>query len=107
MLNAEGSEVAASTSQRPEKIGVLVRAGVDLRCCGRDHVRSNQVVACQTVLRGQVADPAAEGETAHPGGAHDPSRRAETERLRRQVEVEPGCATFGADDRCEIEHLRF
>jgi Family of unknown function (DUF6157) len=105
MLNAEGSEVAASTSQRPEKIGVLVRAGVDLRCCGRDHVRSNQVVACQTVLRGQVADPAAEGETAHPGGAHDPSRRAETERLRRQVEVEPCCdwgRTVNSDTFIEV-----
>jgi hypothetical protein len=50
------------------------------------------------VLRGEVADSAAEGEAGNAGRADHASGSDEAERLRRRVEVEPGGAARGPRD---------
>src|SRR3979490_2222934 len=83
------AEVAPSTAKPPEELGVLIRTGRHNPSAGSDDLGADEVVACQTELRGQVADPAAERETGHPGRADDAPGRDEAEGLRRRVEVEP------------------
>jgi hypothetical protein len=68
---------------------------VDHGAVGSDELGSDEVVAREAVPRGQVADPSAEGESAHAGGADDTSGCHKTERLRRRVELEPSRATVG------------
>ena len=73
-----------------------------IRC---DKLGSDQVVARQAVLRGQVAYPATERESADTGGADNASRRHQTENLRLFVEVEPGRAALGAGYPGRAVHL--
>ena len=89
------AEVAAPAPKRPEQLAVVVRARPDHAPVGRDDLGAEQVVARQSVLRGQVADSAAERETGHTRRTHHATRSDEAEGLRRRVEVEPGGAAFG------------
>ena len=66
------AEVAAAAAQRPEQVGVLVGARVDLRAVGEHDVGAEQVVDRQAEAPGQVADAAAEREPADAGGRDDP-----------------------------------
>jgi hypothetical protein len=63
---------------------------------GRDQLGADEVVARETVLRRQVADPTAEYESGDSGRADDASVRVEAGRLRRRVELEPPRAALGA-----------
>ena len=92
------TEVAAATAEPPEQLLVLVGAGMNDVPGRRDDLRSDEVVARQTVLRGQVADTAAERQPAHARGADHTAGCNEAERLGRCVEVEPGSASLGAGD---------
>jgi hypothetical protein len=63
-----------------------------------DDLGSDEVVAGQAVLRGQMTDAAAEGKTAHAGRPDDATRRDQAESLGRRVEVEPGRAPLCVRD---------
>jgi hypothetical protein len=94
----DDAEVAAPSAKGPEQLGVLIAARANNLAGRADQVRGDQVVAGEPVLRGQVADSAAEGETRDPGGAYDAARRDEAVCLSRGVEVEPGGAALACCD---------
>jgi hypothetical protein len=102
---AGDAEIAAPATKRPEQLVVRVRAGMDHRAIGGHDLGAEQVVAGQAVLRGQVADSAAEGETGHTRRAHHATRRDEAEGLGRGVEVEPGRAALRPGDPCLAVHF--
>ena len=56
---------------------------------GGDHLHRQQVVAGQTVLAHEPADPAAEGEAGDTGVGHDPTGGGQPEPLRRLVQLAP------------------
>ena len=85
-------EVAAAAAQRPEQLRVLLPAGHPDLSVGGDHVRGDQVVHSEAVAAVQVADPAAQGQPADPGGGHDPARGGQTVGVRGVVDVSPGRA---------------
>jgi hypothetical protein len=58
------SEVPAGASQSPEQLCAVVRVRADDRPVRDDELRTDEVVAGQSVLGGQVADAAAHGEPA-------------------------------------------
>jgi hypothetical protein len=59
-------EVAAATAKPPEQLGVLILARADDLAGRGDELGSDQVVAGEAALRGQVADPSSKGETVTP-----------------------------------------
>ncbi len=99
------AEVASSSPERPQQLGVFVLARAREASVGRDQIRPDDVVARQTVLRRQVADAASEGEAAHTGRPDDAARRHEALRHRRAVEVEPRRATFRAGEPGVLVHV--
>jgi hypothetical protein len=66
-------EVAASSPQPPEQLGMLAAAGQEPFAAGGHHLAGAQVVGGQPVLAHEPADAAAEGEPADPGVADDPA----------------------------------
>jgi hypothetical protein len=92
------TEVASSTSEPPEKLGLLILACAHHRAVGSDDLGAEQVVACQTVLRGEVTDSAAKGQAGHAGGADNTARSDQPEGLCRRVEIEPCCTALGERD---------
>ena len=71
------AEVAAAAADRPEEVGVLVRARGDLRAVGEDHLRREQVVDRQAVTAREIAVAAAERQARHSRGRDDPGRHGE------------------------------
>jgi len=67
------AEIAAAASDRPEQVVVLGLAGPHRPAIGGDHVGREQVVDGQPISAGQVADAAAQCETADAGGRDDPA----------------------------------
>ena len=92
------AEVASAAAERPEQLGVVLLPRDDDRAARRHDLRANETVAAESVLRGEVSDAAAERQPGDAGGADDPARRREPERLRGRVEVEPRRSTLGAGD---------
>ena len=90
------AEVAASASKPPQELRVLIGISADHGATGRDQLGADEVVARETVLRRQVADPAAERETGDSGRADHASGGDEAGGLRRRVELEPPRAALGA-----------
>ena len=101
----DDTEVAAAAADRPEQVGMRVRAGGDLPAVGRDDLDRLEGVDGQAVLADQPADPAAEGQ---PGDADRPG----VAERRRQTVGRGGDRVFarrsgraaprrpGARDRC-------
>jgi hypothetical protein len=65
------AEVAAPAAESPEEFRILLGGRLDHGPVRRDYLGTDQVVARQAVLGGQVADAAAEREPADAGRAHD------------------------------------
>jgi hypothetical protein len=99
------AEVAPSTAEAPEEIRVLIGTCLNHGPVRSHDLCSDEVVARQAVLRGQVADAAAEAEPADAGGADDASGRDEADRLGGRVEIEPGRAAVGVGDPGIAVHL--
>src|SRR5262245_63702515 len=92
------AEVATASAQAPQQLGVPVVARANERPVGRDDLCTNEVVAGQAVLSGQVADPPAEREAGDAGRADDAAGCDKPEGLSRRVEVEPRRAAVGIGD---------
>ena len=98
-------EVPAAAPKPPQQLGVVLGARQRHRPVGSDELGADEGVARQPVLRGQVADPAAEGQSRHAGRPDDAARRDQAVRLRGGVEVEPRRAAGSAGDACAGIHL--
>jgi hypothetical protein len=79
-------EVAATSAQCPEQLGVLLPAGGDELAVGGHHVRREQAVAGQAALAQQPADPAAEGEASDASAGYQAAGDGQAERLGLVVE---------------------
>jgi hypothetical protein len=89
----DDAEVAAAAAQRPEELGVGFGIDLDDLAAGQDELERDEVVAGETVLAGEPADPAAERQAGHPRLGHDPGRDDQPVRRGRGVDVaEPAAA---------------
>ena len=105
----DDAEVAAAAPDRPVQIGVLVGARAHALAACQHELRLEQVVDREPALAGQVADAAAEGEAADPGGRDDPARRREPVLVRRPIDFAPGAAAAdpdGAGLRIDLDVLQ-
>ena len=93
----DDAEVAAAAPDRPEQVGVLVGAGLDLGTVGEDDVRAQQVVDREAVLAGQVADAAAQGQAADAGRSQDAERGRHPDLGGRGVDLGEGRPAAGGD----------
>ena len=83
-------EVAAASAQTPQQPGPLgLTDGHDV-AVGRHDVSADQVVARQSVLALQPADPAAQREAGDAGGRDQAAGRRESVSRGRGIEVGPG-----------------
>ena len=90
------AEVAATTSDAPEQVLVLLRTSPQQLSVGGHYVDGYQVVAGESIAAVEPAQPAAEREPCDPCDRHDAERRCQPERLRGAVELaqcEPGLGT--------------
>ena len=83
------AEVPAATAHRPEQVGMLGGTGGDQASVGQHDLDRLEVVDRKSMLPGQVADPAAQGE------AGDADRRRVAERDGQVVLGEGGCDDAG------------
>jgi len=92
----DDAEVAAPSAKPPEQLGVLIVARAHDLPARADHLRGDQVVAGESILGGQVTDPATEGETRDARGADYAAGRDQAVCLSRGVEVEPSGAALAS-----------
>lgn len=83
----DDAEVPATAAQRPEQVRVLGLARGDETAVGEHDVRGQQIVHRQTVLAGQVAVTAAEGEASDARCRHDAGGGGEAEGVCGMVEI--------------------
>ena len=111
----DDTEVAAAAADRPEQVGMRVRARGDLPAVGRHDLDRLEGVDRQAVLADQPADPAAEGEPGdadRPGvaerGGQTVGRRGDRVFLGRQTGLGPRDPALGIDVEAlhgaEVEH---
>jgi len=70
-------EVAAAAADRPEEIRVAPLVDLKQAAVGRDQLGREHAVDCEPVLAHEVADAAAQGETADPDRGGVPERDRE------------------------------
>ena len=85
------AEVAAAAAQRPEQVRVLLGAGPQHLTCGSDDPGGQQVVARQPVLRGEPAEPAAQGQPAYAGVADRAAGGGQAMSLGGRVQLRQRC----------------
>ena len=85
----DDAEVPASTSQRPEQVGVIAGRRPQDLALGGDHLGLHEIVDSEAVLAHQPADAAAEAEAADAGVAHDAAGGSQTVRLCLVVDISP------------------
>ena len=90
------TEVASAAAKPPQQLGILIRACPDHRAIWRHELGTDEIVASEAVLGGEMADSPAQGQPGHPGRADDASGRDEPEALGRRVEIEPPRTPAGA-----------
>ncbi len=81
------SEVAATATECPEEILILVVAGRDLLAVGGDHIGTDQVVARQAVRPCQISDPTTQRQPADTRGGDDPPGSRQTKGVGCVVEI--------------------
>ena len=90
----DDAEVAASALERPQQVGVLVRAGADQAPVGGDDLGRDQVVDAQAMAAAQPADAAAERQAGDAGVRDQAARHREPEGLGLAIDVAPGRAAL-------------
>src|SRR5439155_8491880 len=91
------AEVAATATEGPEEILVLLLAGHHGPAVGGDDVDREQVVEREAEAAGEVADAAAERESGDARGRNDSAGRGQPEGIGGVIEVAPRAAALGAD----------
>jgi hypothetical protein len=92
------AEVAAAAPQRPQQVGVLVRAGAHQLSVGGHELGGEQVVAGEPVLALEPARAAAQREPGHAGRGDAASGGGELVGLAGAVDVGPGRTAADAGD---------
>jgi hypothetical protein len=90
------TEVAPRAAKSPQQLGILIRACADHHAVGSHELGTDEVVAGEAVLGGEMADSSAEGQPSDPGRANDAAGRDEPKALGRRVEIEPPRAAIDA-----------
>ena len=80
------AEVAAATAQPPEQLGVLLRRGAHDLAIRGDQLERDHVVAGQSVLAGEPAHAAAQGQPTHTRVRDVAGRGGHLVRLGRRIE---------------------
>src|SRR5262249_59219753 len=83
----DDAEVAATAPKRPEQIGVLVLTRSHEAPVSEHHVGGEEVVDRQTAFPREMADAAAEDQTAGAGCRTRAGRRRKPQRMRPTVDV--------------------
>ncbi len=99
-------EIPAAAFQSPEKVGIFVIAGPHQAAIGGDYFRAEQVVAGESVLAHDPAEPSAQGQTRKPGIRVSAGRRRQTKGLGCAVELaqpDSGLGTYHARDRIDCD----
>jgi hypothetical protein len=90
------AEVAAAAADRPEQIGVLLRARLAHLAVGRDDLDRAQVVGGETMAPADPAEAAAEREPGDAGGRDDAAGHDQSEGLCGAIDIGPGGAGLHA-----------
>src|SRR6266487_5141625 len=90
------TEVAPGAAEAPQQLGIPIRACADHRAIGSNDLGTDEIVAGEAVLSGEMADSAAEGQPGDPGRANDAPGCNEPEALGHRVEIEPPRTAIGA-----------
>ena len=93
------AEVAAATAQAPEEVRILLVVRLQQSTVRGDDIRGEHVVACETEMAPDAAEPAAEREPASARVRHRARGRDESERPRLAIEV--------AEQRCRPRRARY
>src|SRR5215468_5283041 len=98
----DDAEVAASTTQRPQKVLVVPLVGSHKSAIGQHDVGGEQVVDGQAVFAGQVSQPAAQGKpaSAAPDGNEEVVLTTEVDRRDDIGHV----GTTGDQGRALVDH---
>ena len=98
------SEVATAAADRPEEVGLLVLVGVDDAAVGEHELGPEDVVDREAVAARQVADPAAEHQTAGSGRADEPYGRGQSVLAGGRVDLaEQAAARDGGGSRVGVD----
>src|SRR5689334_3881681 len=99
----DDAKIAASAAQRPEQVGIFLRAGASHSAIGRDHVCANQIVDRHPELPRGPPEAAAERKPGHACRRVDADRSRQTESLSLAIEVGERCSRLDpCNSRCWI-----
>ena len=93
----DDAEVAAAAAQRPEQVRVRGLARRHQRAVGEHDICREQVVDGQPEAPGEIADAAAQCETADARRGQEARRRRHAERHGGVVDIAPGAPRVDAD----------
>src|SRR4030095_2814400 len=93
-------EVAASSTETPEEVGVLLLTGLHEFTLGSDEVDGEQVVDGETELSHREADPSAKRQPCDARVREDPGGNGESKGLRLAVQLPQEHAGLGANRSC-------
>jgi hypothetical protein len=92
----DDAEVAAAAANRPEQVGVLVRARTDALAAGQHELGLEQVVDREPEGARQVPETPAEREPADAGGRDDAAGGRQSVLAGREVDLAPCAAAADA-----------
>ena len=94
---SDHAEITASSTYGPEEVGVLVGVCGHEAAVRQDHVHREQIIDCQAVAAGQVADAATQSEPGNSGAGDEPAGRSHAEGMGCVIHVAPNAPRFDAD----------
>ena len=83
----DNAKVAATATDSPEEICVLLRRRTQYLAVGGNHFGRQQVIHGEPVLAGEPAHPATQSQAADPSVADDTCWHREPISLRRRIHV--------------------
>jgi hypothetical protein len=86
----DDAEVAATTTQTPEQVRVLLLVGGQELPIGGDDVGGKQVVTGQAVLAQEPPEATTQRQTGHPGGTDEAAGCRQIEDLGIVIDLTPG-----------------
>jgi hypothetical protein len=91
LQRSDNAEVASTSAQTPQEVGVLVLGCGDQLPVRGHEIRGHEVVAGQAVHAVEPPQPTAQGQPRDTGHRDHGGRRRQTERLRFAVQIRERC----------------
>src|SRR5207247_1199095 len=88
------AEVAATSADCPEQVGMLLGTGRDKAAIGEHHVNAEQVVDRQSQCTREVAGASAQRQSTDTGRRNETTGRGQPEGMSSMVHLAPGAAAF-------------